>query len=222
MAIEYLSTNQEALKELANYSGVTSFILGLQYQIDLDESVVGFCMGPSKQLMKYALDIGITLTFFVSLERFEMREDESGIEKESQPGCHSRVFRSNRVRHISENHEKNLPVLAVTGFLIEEGLNDEELCQVQNKLFNLVNYSLEKICTDIPKVTFLNGFSYVYLDLESENCFQCEHCGNWATNQEKPNEIQGLPAGREFEGMMLCDQCECWKHDPYHGWGREI
>jgi hypothetical protein len=63
IAIEYLSTNQNALKELANYPGVTSFILGLQYQIDLDESVVGFCMGPSKLLMKYYKNITQSIEF---------------------------------------------------------------------------------------------------------------------------------------------------------------
>jgi hypothetical protein len=116
-----------------------------------------------------------------------------------------------RLNKSVDSNENNLPVLAVTSFLIEEGLNDNELCQIQNKLFNSVKYTLEQICKDIPRVSFLNGFSYVHLDPETENCFLCEHCGNWATNQEKPNEIQGLPVGREFEGMMLCDQCECWK-----------
>src|SRR5438094_10563540 len=36
IAIEYLSTNREALKALTKYPGVTTFILGLQYHIELD------------------------------------------------------------------------------------------------------------------------------------------------------------------------------------------
>ena len=225
MALKYLSLNQKALKELANYPGVTSFILGLQYQIDLTESVVGFCMGPSKQLMEHALEIGLTPTYYVTLDRLDTIEDESEMEKDTSHVCKSHIFRSRKTRNQNENNEnqeKNPPVLVVTSFLIEEGLNHEQLDQVGGKLLNSIDYSLEQICKNIPKVSYLNCHSHVYLDPEVENCFQCEHCGKWTTDQEKPNDIQGLPYGRKFEGMMLCDQCECWKNDPYCGWGIKI
>lgn len=67
IAIDYISKNREALKALAKFPGVTTFILGLQYHIELEPGLVGFCMGPSAQLMKYALDIGFSPTFYVSL-----------------------------------------------------------------------------------------------------------------------------------------------------------
>jgi hypothetical protein len=68
IAIEYLVKNNHELKSLANFPGVTTFILGLQYHIELDESTIGFCMGPSHKLMKCALDLGIDPTYYVTID----------------------------------------------------------------------------------------------------------------------------------------------------------
>jgi hypothetical protein len=68
-AIEYLSTNRDALRELANFPGVATFILGLQYNIEVGENLRGFSMGPSPKLMWHALDVGIHPTFYVVLNR---------------------------------------------------------------------------------------------------------------------------------------------------------
>jgi hypothetical protein len=78
IAVEFLSANRDALKALAQYPGVTTFILGLQYHIELDESTGGFCMGPSARLMWHALDIGIEPTYYVTLDRRREWKDEQG------------------------------------------------------------------------------------------------------------------------------------------------
>jgi hypothetical protein len=69
IAVEYLSTNRNALRELVKFPGVTTFILGLQYNIELYEGLRGFCMGPSPTLMGHALDVGVHPTFYVVLNR---------------------------------------------------------------------------------------------------------------------------------------------------------
>ena len=71
IAIDYLTANREALRALAREPGVTTFILGLQYQIELEEGTIGFCMGPSARLMKLALDIGIAPTYYVTIDRWK-------------------------------------------------------------------------------------------------------------------------------------------------------
>ena len=76
IAIEFLSANREALKALATYPGVTTFILGLQYHIKLDESTIGFCVGPSSQLMSHALDVGLEPIYYVTLDRRHEGEGE--------------------------------------------------------------------------------------------------------------------------------------------------
>lgn len=69
IAIEYLSANSDALKVLAQYPGVTTFKLGLHYNLVLGPTTRGFCMGPSAELMWHALDIGIDVNFYVELDR---------------------------------------------------------------------------------------------------------------------------------------------------------
>jgi hypothetical protein len=69
IAIEYLSENRVALKDLAQYPQVTTFILGLHYLIKSDDNSVGFCLSPSALLMWNCLDIGISLTYYVAQER---------------------------------------------------------------------------------------------------------------------------------------------------------
>ena len=67
IAVEYLTANREALKALAQAPGVTTFILGLQYQIELEEGTIGFSIAPSAHLMRLALDIGIAPTYYVMI-----------------------------------------------------------------------------------------------------------------------------------------------------------
>ena len=74
IGIDYLATNRDELKALAAYPGMTTFILGLQYHIKLEPTTIGFSMGPSAVLMGRALDIGISLTFCVSLDRMSEGE----------------------------------------------------------------------------------------------------------------------------------------------------
>jgi len=74
IAIEFLSANRDALKSLANYPGVTTFILGLQYHIELNPGTIGFSMGPSALLMWHCLGIGVSPTYYVSLDRQRERK----------------------------------------------------------------------------------------------------------------------------------------------------
>jgi len=69
IAVEYLSANRDPLRELANFPGVTTFTLGLQYNVELKEGLRGFCIGPSPSLMWHCLDVGVHPTFYVVLKR---------------------------------------------------------------------------------------------------------------------------------------------------------
>ena len=83
IAIEYLAANREALKALAQHSQVTTFILGLQYHIVLEVNTIEFCMGPSALLMWHCLDIGISPTYYVTLDR----KYEGASEQDAEPGA---------------------------------------------------------------------------------------------------------------------------------------
>ena len=69
IAVTYIQTHRNELRALAQFPGVETFILGLQYILELDESLIGFCIGPSRQLMWHALDVGIEPTCYVGLNR---------------------------------------------------------------------------------------------------------------------------------------------------------
>lgn len=69
IAIQYLTANREALRQLAQAPGVTTFILGLQYQIQLEEGLAGFTVGPPAPLMRLALEIGLAPTYYVVIDR---------------------------------------------------------------------------------------------------------------------------------------------------------
>jgi hypothetical protein len=68
IAIDYLTANREALKVLAREPGVTTFILGLQYHIELEEGTIGFCLLPSARLMSLAIEIGIEPAYYVTID----------------------------------------------------------------------------------------------------------------------------------------------------------
>ena len=76
IATDFLATNEVALKHLAQFPGVDTFILGLHYRIALTPGVCGFCMSASPRLMNFALRIGIDPTFYVDLDRKDLNGDE--------------------------------------------------------------------------------------------------------------------------------------------------
>jgi len=67
IAVRFLSAHHDALVELASFPGVDTVVVGLHYEIET-EGVIGFVMGPTEQLMKHALDLGIRPNFYVVLK----------------------------------------------------------------------------------------------------------------------------------------------------------
>ncbi|MEX2171256.1 MAG: hypothetical protein WD851_18190 [Pirellulales bacterium] len=77
IAAAFLEVNEDALKALAQFPGVTIFILGLHHYVELMPNVVGFCMSPSARLMYFALRVGLTPTFYVDLDRKDFDDEVS-------------------------------------------------------------------------------------------------------------------------------------------------
>jgi len=69
MAVEFLSAHCDALRALAKFPGVETFIVGLQLNIEVTAGLLGFPISPSAQRMWHALHIGISPTFYVVLNR---------------------------------------------------------------------------------------------------------------------------------------------------------
>src|SRR6266851_698946 len=66
IAIAYLKTHEAELRALAQFPGVDTFILGLVLICKPERT--GFCVGPSPQLMRQALDIGILPLYYGTID----------------------------------------------------------------------------------------------------------------------------------------------------------
>ncbi len=76
IAIAYLKAHHDELRALAQFPGVETFILRLQYHWKLEEGVVGFALGPTAERMWHALDTGVWPVYFVTLDRRREWEPE--------------------------------------------------------------------------------------------------------------------------------------------------
>lgn len=52
-----------------------------------------------------------------------------------------------------------------------------------------------------------NSTSCLVLDSRYSNCGKCSKCGQWTTNREKPDVVEGLCNGAIVDDMLLCDEC---------------
>lgn len=77
IAVAYLKAHRDELQALARFSGVGTFILGLQYRTAFESNVIGFPLGPSAQLMWHCLDVGCVPTYYVTLDRLPEPEVEA-------------------------------------------------------------------------------------------------------------------------------------------------
>jgi hypothetical protein len=69
IAARYIETHRDELRKLAQFPGVETFILGIQYICELDEGTIGFAIAPSPALLRRALDAGLDPTYYVGLNR---------------------------------------------------------------------------------------------------------------------------------------------------------
>lgn len=52
--------------------------------------------------------------------------------------------------------------------------------------------------------------SYHYPGEEYENAARCSYCGCWATDDNKPDRIDGIDLGFTVGGRFACVQCYEW------------
>jgi hypothetical protein len=76
IAVAYLELHRDELRTLARFPGVTTFNLGLQYRAAFESNAIGFCLGPSAQLMWHCLDVGCEPVYYVTLDRLPEPETE--------------------------------------------------------------------------------------------------------------------------------------------------
>jgi hypothetical protein len=76
IAITYLKAHRDELRWIAAFRGVDSFILGLVYIAKLEEGVTGVALHWLPEVMKFALDVGITPIHYVTYDHPSKPEQE--------------------------------------------------------------------------------------------------------------------------------------------------
>jgi hypothetical protein len=71
IATEYLVSQQAALTELVAFPGVERVVLCLELNVAIHDNTVAFGITAPAPLMRIALQIGITITWLVNVERCE-------------------------------------------------------------------------------------------------------------------------------------------------------
>jgi hypothetical protein len=66
IAAAYLKAHRDELRVLAEFPGVEALNLGLAYRLPLNAT--GSALGPPSKLMFHALDTGVSLKYYVTLE----------------------------------------------------------------------------------------------------------------------------------------------------------
>lgn len=87
----------------------------------------------------------------------------------------------------------NKEIAAENGIL--ENIIDN-LCETRDLFINNNNITIE-----------WNSTSSLILEPMEMNCGKCSNCGQWTTDREKPNSIDGLCNGATIGGELLCDSC---------------
>lgn len=76
IALEFLKANREALKHLSGFPGVTTFILGIEVDIEVAPNIVCTSFGVSPHLAWQALDVGIELVFYLRFRHVNLEDQE--------------------------------------------------------------------------------------------------------------------------------------------------
>jgi hypothetical protein len=76
IAITYLKAHRDELRSIATFRGVDAFILGMVYIAKLEEGVTGVALDWPPELMKPALDAGITPIHYIQYDRPAKPEQE--------------------------------------------------------------------------------------------------------------------------------------------------
>ena len=99
-------------------------------------------------------------------------------------------------------------VLIRVAYLVE--LPDEEVNVddgILDKIANRIGEDKNLVIDNKDITLDWNSTSSLMLDSGNFNCGRCSKCGQWVTDKEKPDAVEGLCNGATVDGKLLCDDC---------------
>jgi len=104
--------------------------------------------------------------------------------------------------------ENKKTLLIRVSFLVE--LPEEEINSddgILDKITNEISDSKTLLIEDKDISLEWNSTSSLVLDSERLNCGKCSNCGQWTTDKEKNESIEGLFNGATIDDKLFCDEC---------------
>ncbi len=103
---------------------------------------------------------------------------------------------------------KKNTVLIKVSYLIdlsETAINTNE--GLLDKIINEISDDKKLKIDNIYLLLNWNGTSSLILDPKNFNCGKCSNCGQWTTDREKPEALEGICNGATVDDKLLCDEC---------------
>lgn len=72
--------------------------------------------------------------------------------------------------------------------------------------------AVRQVAITQPDCKPMDVTSYHYLGEKYENAARCTYCGEWASDKDKPDRIDGIALGWTVGGQFMCEQCG-WIHE---------
>lgn len=104
--------------------------------------------------------------------------------------------------------EDKKTVLIRVAFLVE--LPEEEINSddgILDKITNEISKDKSLLINDKDITLDWNYTSSLILDTGKFNYSKCSKCGQWTTDRDKPDAVEGLCHGATVNGKLLCDEC---------------
>lgn len=89
--------------------------------------------------------------------------------------------------------------------LPEEEINTDD--GVLDKITSIIGEDMKLVIDNIDVTLDWNYTSSFILDSTNFNCGKCSKCGQWTTDREKPDAVEGICNGAIVDGKLLCDEC---------------
>src|SRR5689334_21210957 len=110
---------------------------------------------------------------------------------------------------------KKRPVLIGIAVLVDVPRDDEGMYDfggVMREVSDALEAAARQVAAGRTDCKPMDVISYHYLEEEGENAARCSYCGRWASDNDRPNPIDGIALGFTVNGRSMCDQCRVHVH----------
>lgn len=160
--------------------------------------------------MWLALDIGLRLTYFVTIGRRASRSANGTIASETGLGAEGQPMGDG-----GSGPADTRPVLVTTAIIVNMAGEREGGFTFVDPYGDRLKEAIEDAFRETPEVEYPKSMEFRDISPDTEeNVGRCQQCGCWVSDYTQAGCLAGIPAGRRVDGRFLCDQCETFGSKP--------